>query len=106
MFKQLSLGPSDHAKKVTAFFRDLNRCLAPILERLQPGGLMFWTLGNRHVAGKSVPLDAILTEMLESEGVVLLTRLKRRIPSKRMAIRNNIAETMRAETILVMRKAV
>jgi len=105
LLKQLSPEPPDRVKKVTAFFRDLNRCLAPIFERLQAGGLMFWTLGNRCVAGKSIPLDAILTEMLEYEGAVLLTRLKRRIPSKRMAIRNNIAETMRAETILVMRKA-
>jgi len=104
--KSLDGQPRDRALRVTAFFRDLDACLAPILESLRPGGLMIWTLGNRKVGGKRVPLDSILADMLRVHHATLLCQLTRRIPSKRMALKNNIADTMSSETILVMRKAV
>jgi len=97
--------PADRAGRVTAFFRDLDACLPPILGRLRKGGLMVWTLGNRKVGGERVPLDAILSELLAVHHARLLCKLNRRIPSKRMAIKNNIADTISTETILVMRKA-
>jgi len=98
--------PPDRANRVTAFFRDLNACLEPILSGLRPGGLMVWTLGNRKVGGKRVPLDTILSELLAAHRATLLCKLTRRISSKRMAPKNNIADTMSTESILVMRKAV
>jgi len=98
--------PADRASRVTAFFRDLDACLDPIMSWLRPGGLMVWTLGNRKVGGKRVPLDAILSELLAAHQAKLLCRLTRRIPSKRMALKNNFAETISSEAILVMRKAV
>lgn len=104
--KSLDEQPRDRALRVTAFFRDLNSCLDPILKGLRPGGLMVWTLGNRKVGGKRVPLDRILADMLQAHHATLLCKLTRRISSKRMAPKNNIADTMSSETILVMRKAV
>ena len=98
--------PRDRALRVTAFFRDLDSCLCPILKGLRPGGLMVWTLGNRKVGGKRVPLDRILADLLQSHHATLLCKLTRRISSKRMAPKNNIADTISSETILVMRKAV
>jgi hypothetical protein len=100
---RLSDEPADRALRVTIFFRDLSESLPLILKTLRPGGLMIWVLGNRRVAGKQVPLDRILVELLESLGAVPVATLKRRIHSKRMALKNNIAKTMSAETILVMR---
>jgi len=97
--------PPDRALRVTAFFRDLDACLDPILKTLRPGGLMVWTLGNRKVGGKRVPLDRILEELLSTHDTKLLCKLTRRISSKRMAPKNNIADTISSETILVMRKA-
>jgi hypothetical protein len=97
--------PDDRTKRVLAFFRDLDACIDPILTSLRPGGLMIWALGNRKVGGKRVPLDAVLAELLSAHNASLICRLKRRISSKRMAPKNNIAETMSTETILVMRKA-
>lgn len=102
--KSLDGQPRDRALRVTAFFRDLDGCLDPILASLRPGGLMIWTLGNRRVGGKRVPLDRILAELLQTHHATLLCKLKRRISSKRMALKNNIADTMSTETILVMRK--
>jgi len=98
--------PRDRALRVTAFFRDLDACLEPILKKLRPGGLMVWTLGNRKVGGKRVPLDCILADMLQAHHVTLLCKPTRRIPSKRMALKNSISDTMSSETILVMRKSV
>lgn len=103
--KALKDQPRDREQRVTAFFRDLDNCLDPILKGLRPGGLMVWTLGNRKVGGKRVPLDRILEQLLEAHSAKLLCQLTRRISSKRMAPKNNIAETMSSETILVMRKA-
>lgn len=98
--------PRDCILRVSAFMRDLDICLDPILKGLRPGGLMVWTLGNRKVGGKRVPLDQILTELLQAYQSTLLCKLTRSISSKRMALKNNIADTMSSETILVMRKAV
>ncbi len=96
----------DHPRRVTAFFRDLDKGLSQNLLALRPGSLMVWVLGNRRVADMQVPLDCILRELLEKHGAKLVVKLARRIPSKRMAIKNNIAKTMSAESILVMRKAI
>lgn len=95
----------DKPQRVTAFFRDLDKCLPQILRTLRPGSLMVWVLGNRRVANAQVPLDRILRELLEHHGARLVVKLARHIPSKRMALKNNIAKTMSAESILVMRKA-
>ena len=45
-------------------------------------------------------------ELLATKGVRLVTRIERKIPSKRMATRNAIASTMRGETILVVPEGV
>jgi hypothetical protein len=101
----LNSHPADRVNRVTSFFRDLNNCLAPILDSLNPGGVMVWILGNRKVGGTRVPLNRILSELLAEHHTSMLCELTRRIPSKRMAPKNNIADTMSTEAILVMRKA-
>ena len=98
--------PRDRAIRVTTFIRDLDSCLEPILDGLRPGGLMVWVLGNRKVGGKRVPMDSILTDLLQSLNATVLCKFTRQISSKRMAFKNNIADTMSSEKILVMRKAV
>lgn len=103
--EQLKDQPADRKNRITAFFRDFDACLDPILKGLRPGGLMVWTLGNRKVGGKRVPTDSILLELLASRRATFVCKLPRRIPSKRMAPKNSISETMSKETILVMRKA-
>lgn len=102
--KALCSQPRDRALRITAFFRDLDACLDPILKTLRPNGLMVWILGNRKVGGKRVPLDKILAELLSVHNARLLCKLSRRISSKRMALKNNVADTISRETILVMRK--
>jgi hypothetical protein len=67
---------------------------------------MVWVVGNRSVGGRIMPLNQILRELLESHGAIHVTTLERRIPSKRMAVRNGISATMTRESTLVMRKVV
>lgn len=98
--------PRDRMVRVAAFCRDLDRSLDPILATLKPNAYMMWTVGNRRVAGQSVPVDEILSELLRARGAVFVAKIQRTIPanSKRMAGKNGIAPTMGAEAVLVMRK--
>jgi hypothetical protein len=100
----LSMEPRDRATRVAAFCRDLNSCLNPILKTLKPNAYMIWTVGNRRVAGRLVPIDSILTELLIAKGAKHITDIQRTIPNKRMAVKNNIALTMRTEKVVVLRK--
>ena len=102
---RLASQPFDRALRVSAFARDLNRSLQSIARALRPDGYMALTLGNRKVGGLSVPLDQIVEEFLLFDAFVPVASLSRRIPQKRMASRNSRGETMRAERVLVMRKA-
>jgi len=90
-------------KKVIAFSRDLYLSLTPILASMKADAYTIWTLGNRRVGGEIVPLDAILREFLLSKKCIFVEKIERKIPTKRMAIKNNIADTMSTETILIMR---
>jgi site-specific DNA-methyltransferase (cytosine-N4-specific) len=94
----------DKTNKVITFFRDIDQCLDPILQSLNTGGIMVWVLGNRRVGGKQVPLDGVLSDLFEKRNVSVFCELKRKIPSKRMASKNNLTKTMSDEVILLMRK--
>jgi hypothetical protein len=96
--------PRDRAVRVSAFCRDLNKCIDPILNALNPGAYMAWTVGNRRVGKRTIPMDKILSEFLMARGAMEIVRLNRIIPSKRMAVKNNISSTMRMETISVFKK--
>lgn len=96
--------PKDRRIRVAAFCRDLNKCIDPILASLKPDAFMIWTIGNRRVGNRPIPVDQILKEFLELRGATLVTKLQRKIPIKRMALRNSLTPTMRAEVILVMKK--
>lgn len=93
-------------RKLITYARDLDESLSVIIERLRPGAFMFWTLGERRVGGSPIPLTEIVRELLEQRGVSHVHTLSRQIPAnaKRMALRNDRGATMRAESILVMRK--
>ena len=94
----------DRASRVIAFCRDLNRCIAPTIAAMQQNAVMIWILGNRRVGGRPVPLDRILSDFLVADGARHITIINRDIPSKRMAVRNNVSGTMRTENIIVLRK--
>jgi hypothetical protein len=102
--RELKNEPKDRQLRVAAFWRDMNRCIEPMLAALKPNAYMIWTVGNRRVAGHLIPMDKILLELLIGEKVEFVGRVQRTIPSKRMAVKNNISATMSSETVLIMRK--
>ena len=104
LYNELKSEPDDRIKRVTAFIRDIDKTLTPISNLLAENGLIVWVTGNRNVGGQRVLLDEILMELLEEHNIHLVSKLIRRIPSKRMAAKNSVADTMSMESILVMRK--
>jgi hypothetical protein len=104
LYINLKNKPDDRVKRVTAFIRDMDKTLTPINNMLKDNGLIVWVLGNRNVGGQRVLLDKILIELLEERNIHLVSKLIRRIPSKRMAAKNSVTATMSTESILVMRK--
>jgi hypothetical protein len=104
--KRLSKAPKDKEKvaKVVSFFRDIDKCIDPILKNLNTGGIMVWVLGNRMVGKKRVPLDKIVSDLFKNRNVNTFCKLTRKIPSKRMPLKNKTTETMSDEVILLMRK--
>lgn len=95
---------TDARKKVASFFYDFDSCIDPLLDRLKDNGLMVWTIGNRTVANTQIPFDSIFRQMMQSRGVKIIKEINRKIPSKRMAKKNNITETMTSELIIILRK--
>lgn len=94
----------DNIKKIASFTYDLNEALNPISSAMQDNSYMIWTLGNRRVSDIEVPLDTILQELLEAKKCSFVHQIKRDIPSKRMASKNDKVSTMTKESILIMRK--
>ncbi len=91
------------AKKVVVFINDLSVTIDKILEKMKPNSYMAWTIGNRNVNAKEVRNDSILTELMESKGVSLFTKLERDILNKRMPGKNSFSKTMSKEKILVFK---
>lgn len=98
-----SVNPSN-IKKLISFVYDLDSSLSSSINLLRDDAYMIWTLGNRRISNIEIPLDKIMRELLEFRGCHFVHELARDIPSKRMAIRNQIASTMGKESILIMRK--
>lgn len=96
--------PRDRAARVLSFVNDLDTALESAAAAMRPNGYLIWTLGNRRVGNREVPLHSILRELLTCYGCSLVTSIDRRIPTKRMASRNSVAETIRYERVLILRK--
>lgn len=93
--KSLGLGGE---KRFIAFTYDLMLSLVRISASLNDGGYAMLTLGNRKINKVEIPLDSIVRELLESQGLSRVTEFNRKIPVKRMP------GTMSSEFILIMRK--
>lgn len=104
LYDDLGKRSKEAQKKVASFIFDLDSCIEPLVTRLNDGGHMVWTLGNRTVANLTVPLDQILLELFAARGAFLPIQFERSIHSKRMAGRNSVSQTMTKETIIIMQK--
>ena len=93
----------DLLKKVLSFSRDYEAALVSATVPLKIGGFSFWTLGERRVGKKLVPLVRITEEFLAHNGHEKVHLITRELPlkRKRMAAVNSIGSTMSREYVLV-----
>src|SRR5437773_6012458 len=96
----------DRRGRILAYCRDMRRSIGLSYSFVKPGSYVVWTVGNRRIGGRPMPIDSILLELSRVEGATVMAVVHRDIPSKRMPLRNNTTRTMTTETILIMRTAV
>jgi site-specific DNA-methyltransferase (cytosine-N4-specific) len=101
LLRELSSSPT-LLPKVVSFVDDYASALRVVSRRVRSGGFTFWTLGQRRVDGRQLPLVALTREILESEGSRHVATVERRLRQKRMAAKNRSGQTMETENILVM----
>ena len=102
--RALSSQPRERPARVLSFVNDLNTALAEATASIRPNGYLIWTLGNRRVGNREVPLHRILKELLLGYDCSFVASIKRPIPTKRMASRNCISDTIKHERVLIFRK--
>jgi hypothetical protein len=100
----LARSPKNCRKRLIRFYSDFAAGLETIVRLAKPNAYMVWTIGNRNMAGKQVPTDLVLGELLHERKCSVLTTLRRTIHHKRMPDRNASSATMREEKILLVRK--
>lgn len=91
-------------KRFSTFFFDLDITVKALSNRTSNGGYHVWTVGNRRIGNKLVPMTKLLIEMLSAHNIYTAAIINREIKNKKMANRNNIASTMDTETIILARK--
>ena len=104
ILEQLSDDKQRRQYKVASFFYDMDLALKNIVSQMAGGAFMVFTLGNRRVANKIIPMNVIMRELLEAHGALFITEIYRDIPTKRMAAKNRSSATMTEESLLIMRK--
>lgn len=103
-FDDADIGRRRH---VAAFFRDFATAFDQISSWVRPGGHMVWTVGNRRVANRQVPMDRIVSDLAAGMNADLVDKIGRNIPHarKRMPRRNNRSTTISREAALIFRMA-
>src|SRR5450830_1035540 len=91
-------------KRFGSFFFDFMISVERISNRTAPGGYQVWTTGNRRIAGELVPMDDILAEFMDANGVDVIGKIHRDIHYKKMARRNKSSDTMTSEIIVLGKK--
>ncbi|OYT75243.1 MAG: DNA methyltransferase [Armatimonadetes bacterium JP3_11] len=99
------------AAQVYQFYADFAECLPELTRVVKPLGYACFVVGNRTVKGVRIPTDQILIEIAESFGWRHITTYHRRIPNKRMPLRNSPSnrpgdwgDTMTHEHIVILQK--
>jgi DNA modification methylase len=104
IYQQIHRIDPKRARKVAAFFYDIYQTIQNIHIAMKVNGYQVWTVGNRTVAGINIPNNVIITDLIRSQGSILIKTINREILNRRMAARNSQANLMTFEDILIFRK--
>ncbi|MCX7925221.1 MAG: DNA methyltransferase [Fimbriimonadales bacterium] len=99
------------AEQVVQFYRDFAECFPEISRVAKSQSVGCFVVGNRTVKGVRIPTDQILIEIAANFGWKHSTTYHRRIPNKRMPLRNSptnrpgeLCDTMTEEHIVILHK--
>lgn len=99
------------ARQVQQFYSDFALCLRETTRVAKTGAFGCFVVGNRTVKGVRIPTDQILVELAEHFGWRLHALFHRRIPNKRMPLKNSptnqpgvVSDTMTEEHIVILKK--
>ncbi|MGB7921792.1 MAG: hypothetical protein WCF57_00975 [Pyrinomonadaceae bacterium] len=106
----IKLRDEKRAREVAAFYSDLQSSISHVSQLIRRGGYACYVVGNRKVKGIVLPTDTAIRSFFESYGFTHANTFHRRIPNKRMPLRNSptnitgsVENTMTNESIVVMR---
>jgi hypothetical protein len=96
---------SARKREVAAFFKDLREAVGAITRSTKREGYVVWTVGNRKVMGRRVPMNLAITDFMTSMRFSLVDAATRTIPAgrKRMPRRNSTDLTINRESILMFK---
>lgn len=99
------------ARQVQQFYSDFALCLCEITRVAKTGAFGCFVVGNRTVKEVRIPTDQILVELAEHFGWKRHALFHRRIPNKRMPLKNSptnqpgvVPDTMTEEHIVILKK--
>jgi DNA modification methylase len=107
----IKLKDEKRAYEVAAFYSDLQSSISHVSQLIRRGGHICYVVGNRKVKGITLPTDIAIRRFFEDHGFIHVNTFHRRIPNKRMPLRNSptniagsIENTMAHEHIIIMRR--
>lgn len=87
--------------KTIAFINDFEKSLDNIVSVMNKNAYYVWTIGNRRVAKREIPNDAILVDLMEKHGIKLFHTAERCILNKMQPLKNNFSKTIEKEHVLI-----
>lgn len=106
----IKLRDEKRAREVAAFYSDLQSSISHVSQLIRQDGYACYVVGNRKVKGIVLPTDVAIRCFFECHGFTHANTFYRRIPNKRMPLRNSptnitgsVENTMAQESIVVMR---
>ncbi len=111
IIEQIGEKDEKRVKDVYAFYKDYLSSIKNISKVIKKKGFVCFVVGNRRVKSITLPTDEITSEMFKLNGFQHIETIIRRIPNKRMPLKNSPTNikgekdsTMNYEYIVVMQK--
>lgn len=96
----------EKARKVASFVLDFSEVIENLAPIIKPGKLLVFTVGNRHVNKKELPLHLILKELAEHYGMDVRYDFRRNIIKNKNYVDTSVQgfKTINKETIMILQK--
>lgn len=111
IFNEIYSIDEKRALEVLQFYIDLDKTLNEVARVMKINSYQYWVVANRTVKGISILTDEIIIEMFKKYGIYHLHRFYRKIPNKRMPLKNSptnktgkLSKTMTSEIIIMLKK--